>query len=236
MADVHALAAAYALDALDPEERRAFEAHYPGCAACADEVREFRETASRLAASRPAAPLPASLRDRVLSEVDRTPQLPPGAGARRGAAGGPGLRRPAIALAAAVLLVVAATVGVLALRGDDGGTGSELAAVMATPDAVTVRLDGSRPGVLRVVYSRTADRAVLVGSGLGAPGGDRTYQLWSIAGGAPSSAGTFEPDADGRVDARVTAPGADPEAWGVTVEPAGGSRSPTTPIVFQGGA
>ena len=42
--DVHHLAAAYALDALDRHEREAFEAHYDKCDVCRSDVMEFRET------------------------------------------------------------------------------------------------------------------------------------------------------------------------------------------------
>ena len=42
--DIHHLAAAYALDALDARERAAFEAHYPSCEVCRADVLEFRST------------------------------------------------------------------------------------------------------------------------------------------------------------------------------------------------
>ena len=227
--DVHALAAAYSLDALDPEERRRFEAHYPTCDTCRTEVREFRETAAHLGAVDP-APLPDGLRARVLAEVGRTRQLPPRVAppARRG----PWVRP--LLVAAAVLLVALVVGGALALRDGGDGSGGELAGVLAAPDAVTVRLQGDRPGTLRVVYSKERDRAVLVGSGLGAPGPDRTYQLWAIDGSTPTSAGTFEPGAGGSGDQGVDPPPGDPDAWGVTVEPAGGSPAPTGAILYQG--
>ncbi|QTD97587.1 anti-sigma factor [Streptomyces cyanogenus] len=73
--DLHSLAAPYALDALEPGERRRFEKHLAGCDRCTAEVRELAEDAVRLAWST-AAPAPAALRDRVLSAVRSTPQEP----------------------------------------------------------------------------------------------------------------------------------------------------------------
>jgi anti-sigma-K factor RskA len=62
-------AASYALDALEPEDRAAFESHLESCAACRADVQSYREVASVLAhAATPHAP-PASLRSRVLSEA-----------------------------------------------------------------------------------------------------------------------------------------------------------------------
>ena len=40
-ADLHHLAAAYALDALDDIERHEFERHYPTCDICSGEVEEL---------------------------------------------------------------------------------------------------------------------------------------------------------------------------------------------------
>ena len=45
----HDLTAAYALDALDPEEREGFEAHLAQCERCRDEVAELSAAASALA-------------------------------------------------------------------------------------------------------------------------------------------------------------------------------------------
>jgi anti-sigma-K factor RskA len=227
--DVHALAAAYSLDALDADERRRFEAHYPDCEACRTEVQEFRETAAHLGAAEPAV-LPADLKARVLADVGRTRQLPPRVAP---VAEHRGWTRPLL-VAAAVLAVVAALGGVLALRsGGDGGS-SELAQVLGAPDAVAVQLRGERPGTLRVVYSKDQDRAVLVGSGLEDPGADRTYQLWAIEGSSPTSAGVFTPATSGSVDEVVDAPSGRPRAWGVTIEPRGGSPAPTGEILYQG--
>lgn len=66
--DAHSLATLYALDALDPDEVRAFEAHLAACDACQAEVAEAREVAAALSATVATDP-PAHLRDAVLAEV-----------------------------------------------------------------------------------------------------------------------------------------------------------------------
>jgi anti-sigma-K factor RskA len=46
---IHELSAAYALDALDGDERREFEEHLTHCAECREDVASFQEAASALA-------------------------------------------------------------------------------------------------------------------------------------------------------------------------------------------
>ncbi|MEU8970066.1 anti-sigma factor [Streptomyces monashensis] len=89
--DPHSLAAPYALDALEPGERRRFEKHLRDCERCGAETRALAEDAVRLAWST-AAPAPAALRDRVLAAVRATPQDPAPAAAVSGASA-PGAER-----------------------------------------------------------------------------------------------------------------------------------------------
>ncbi|MGC5583657.1 anti-sigma factor domain-containing protein [Ornithinimicrobium sp. W1665] len=65
---VHDLAAAYAVDAVDETERARFEAHLEGCSDCTAVVQELREAAVDLSAGLEVAP-PAALRRRVLDTV-----------------------------------------------------------------------------------------------------------------------------------------------------------------------
>ncbi|WP_191891723.1 RskA family anti-sigma factor, partial [Streptomyces griseoaurantiacus] len=88
--DPHSLAAPYALDALEPEERRRFEKHLRRCERCAAEVRALSEDAVRLAWST-SAPAPPAMRDRVLAAVRATPQGPPAPGRDAPAARAPHL-------------------------------------------------------------------------------------------------------------------------------------------------
>jgi anti-sigma-K factor RskA len=67
----------------------------------------------------------------------------------------------------------------------------------------------------------------------------KTYELWLIPadGKPPVPAGTFHPDARGYASVVLpTLPAGVPaKAFGVTVENAGGSQSPTLPLVLSGG-
>ena len=74
--DVHHLAAAYALDALDADERAMFETHLEGCEACRADVADFAGVAGELATATAATP-PSGLRDAVLSDIAQTRQERP---------------------------------------------------------------------------------------------------------------------------------------------------------------
>lgn len=79
-AELHTLTGAYALQALPEAERRDFERHLGDCEACAVEVRELSETATRLGLAVARTP-PPELRERVLREItDVRQDSPSGAG------------------------------------------------------------------------------------------------------------------------------------------------------------
>ncbi|WP_435971751.1 hypothetical protein [Streptomyces sp. Qhu_M48] len=74
--DVHALAAPYSLNALDPTEHTAFGSHLQHCAGCHQEVADFQATAARLAAAAAQAP-PAAMKQRTVAAISGVRQLPP---------------------------------------------------------------------------------------------------------------------------------------------------------------
>jgi len=81
--EIHDLAAAYALDALDPAEQDEFELHLAGCADCRAEVAELSEAAAGLVLTSSAPPPPPELRAAVLAAVVGVEQLPPTPGRPR---------------------------------------------------------------------------------------------------------------------------------------------------------
>jgi anti-sigma-K factor RskA len=66
----------------------------------------------------------------------------------------------------------------------------------------------------------------------------KTYELWVIpaSGAAPMAAGTFTPNGEGYASVVLpTLPSGVPaKAFGITIENAGGSKTPTLPIVLSG--
>ncbi|HET9099127.1 MAG TPA: anti-sigma factor [Acidobacteriaceae bacterium] len=89
------------------------------------------------------------------------------------------------------------------------------------------------------VYLKSRGALVFTASNLVRLPAKKTYELWVIPanGGAPIPAGIFRPDAQGM--ASVLLPhlpkGVQAKAFGVTMENAGGSTTPTLPILLAGG-
>ena len=252
--DLHSLAAPYALDALEGDERRRFDKHLKTCERCSAEVRALTEDAVRLAWST-AAPPPAALRDRVLAAVQRTPQessrapgrehapqLPPhvwGTQPPPKRSRAPRARRPlfvpfATATAAAAL-VVASLFAVQADRTRDElnaerAQAREIAHVLAAPDARASTGRDARGRSIGVIASAADGEAIVTLSGYGGLPVGRVHQLWLMRPGAqPHSLGLFA------ADTPLVASGLDKAATSlaVTVEPDGGSPQPTTQPVVQ---
>lgn len=230
---LHTLTGAYAMDALDGPEREAFEAHLGACAACRDEVIELTATAARLAGA-VAAPPPADLKARVLAEVSRTRQLSPLPRVSR-LADRPARRRYArpAAAAAALMLVVSAGSATYAVREGQRADRAEqraerIVAIATDPQRVEVTVPVSTGGTGTVVAA--AGSALFRTSDLRQLPENRVYQLWRIRGDQPQSVGVL--GNGGELEALVTDM-APTDALGLTVEPAGGSKSPTGDLVLR---
>jgi anti-sigma-K factor RskA len=228
---IHELTAGYALDALDADERRAYEAHLAGCEHCQQELESFWTTTEALAVAASGPQPSTALRERILADVRAEPRqnvIPLEPRRRRTA--------PVLGAVAAVAAVVALAVGLWAsnLSSDLDDTRAALereraaAAVLADTGARSVAL---AEGEGRLVVGQDG-QAVLVVDGLGPAPAGKTYELWIAAeGGDPVPAGVF-PGADGREIALVEGTVDAGEVVLVTVEQAGGVDAPTSePIV-----
>lgn len=223
--------AAYVLDALDEDERRAFVAHLVDCPRCQAEVAQWAPVVAALAEAVPRRSPPARLRRRVLALARAAPSA---AGRRRGGLWG------LLALAACLVVVVVLGWAYATTRARLQALDRELerwrrqaaeqrALLAAALDPATRRAPLSGPARGQALYHPAQGVVIVALEGLAPPPARRTYQLWGLpAHGAPISLGTFVPDAAGRARLVVRVPPDTPlVASAVTEEPAGGSPQPT---------
>jgi anti-sigma-K factor RskA len=240
------LLGAYALDAVDDDEREQVEEYLARTPEARSLVADYRETAALLAHSGTEAP--PGLWERIEQALE---EEPPKLATPRAAAVGLESRRARLRRRAAVVVAAAAAVVVVALltvkvvqQGDridelgrEARAGSVLAAAEGAsrdPRAHRVALS-STDGALeaRVVYLPGGD-GFLLQSNLRALPPDRTYQLWALMGGSsperPISAGVLGPD-PGITAFRVHGPVV---GFAITDEQSPGGVSPGSPPLIQG--
>ncbi|MGV9368005.1 anti-sigma factor [Amycolatopsis sp. NPDC003731] len=238
--EMHTLAGAFALDAVNDVERAEFARHLEQCDSCTQEVAELRATAARLGAAMAEEP-PPHFKDRVMTAMHATRQLPP-----RTRPGSPDRhRRSARAPRWAVVVAAAAAVVGLAAGGVFGGIAltqrqelqtaqsrldqakqqfAPVAALLAAPDAKTAHGEAPIGGGVTVVLSRSLNRVMVMDAGLPAQPGGKVYEAWLITGAdAPRSAGVIAAADQGGLVVADGVGGADKVA--VSVEPPGGSAT-----------
>ena len=236
--DLHVLAGAYAVDAIDDDSERArFEHHMRRCQQCSDEVRGMAATATGLgfAAS---APAPPQMRDHVLAAVARTRQLPPVVDHGNG----PGEPRPRrmprlawVAVAASLATIIVLATMLVRTQGElDRASARQaaLAAVLAAPDARVVTQATSAGGSATAVYSLARHALVLASAQLPPPPHGKVYELWLLGPPRVRPAGLLPATSQGHTAPLLVSGLVSGDQLGMTVEPAGGtSRPTTTPIV-----
>jgi anti-sigma-K factor RskA len=247
------LAAAYALGALSPEETRAFEAYLAGSPEAQREVAEFREVSALLAEGTPGAAPDPGLRARVLQRIGRDRVMP--LAERRATTSN--IPFPIwIALAASIVLAIGFGGMLVKSR-------RELAARQAAIDSVRVTLAQvetrlierektlnflMEPGVtlsllsttnapqprIQLFWNREKNQATVHAFRLTPADSGLVYQLWFIKDGKAIPSVTFnsEPTGHALVQDVVLPEGITHAA--VTIEPAGGSLQPTSPVLMIG--
>jgi anti-sigma-K factor RskA len=252
------LAELYALDAVTDEERSAIDQYISAAPAAErdsfyERVRQSRETLTRTFTAEEEPP--ADLFDRIVAQLPaqspaqdarRDPGAPaPSAGAFASSAAGPSdelakarqrreeRRRPAgarrwlagIAAAAAIAL---GGVGVGSYFADQN---DPLNQVVRAGDLREASVDVAGGGTATVQISSSEDAVVVRMKDVPAPPEGKVYQMWLIPkdGSAPVSQGLM--DAEALSKPAVVEGISSAAALGITVEPVGGSESPTTPTV-----
>jgi anti-sigma-K factor RskA len=220
---------AYVLGALPEEERREVEeflAQHPERQAEVDELGAF---AGLLALSprehEPTPELRRSIMSVVESEARSSARSEPRLAGLRGL-----LSLQRVALAAAALLVIGLFSWNMLLQGELQDLQGRVANLQESPQSRMVALEGTgdaqQQGHAEVMILED-DRAVLMAEDMPRAPEGRTYQIWVIEGDVPEPGGLFEPRGES-VAAVVEKPLDEGDVIAVTIEPAGGSRQPTT--------
>jgi len=203
---LHDLTPAYALDALDRDDEREYEAHLARCERCREELVGLREATAALAyAAGPASPSPA-LRGRILeaARADRPNVVP---------------IRPRWAYPVAAVAAVAACAAI--------GFGAWAASLHSQLGSRNAALRGvPLAGAAGSVVIGAEGKAALVVSGLKPAPAGKTYEAWVIEGGKAHPAGTFDARTS-TVTVRLEHAVPRGAVIGITIERAGGSPAPT---------
>ncbi|MCJ0905110.1 anti-sigma factor [Rhodococcus sp. ARC_M6] len=222
----------YAIDALDPDERRAVDVLLAGTDAATraefeNQMRLTAETMAELSTVDALEPPPA-LRNRVLDAVAVTPrtseQAPPISLAERRKRRNPWVM--ALAAAAAVVVVVGG-IGIGVKVSDNTPSPNTASEIMAAPDVHSTTLDVPGGGTATTVYSPSEDAAVLTMNNVTPPSPDTVYQMWLVEDDTMTPAGTMSPT-DVKPTTQVVLDGIGSNTkLAFTVEPPGGSPQPT---------
>lgn len=249
------LLAALALDAVDTDERTNLDHHLSECPRCRAELDSLLGVAAIMGNS--VEPLPDGLWEKISGRLydvqGETPQASPllmdavlagtvtSIDSRRTLASrkARGALVSMSLVAAAVIIVLAFSLSgankkVANLQGALSNSANSAAlAALQVPGHQLVNLDNTASHQRVAEFVVLPDgRGYLVKSNLPTLPSKDSYQLWGIIGGQPISIGLM-----GRTPNQVTftvAGLSSPSVLAVTVEPAGGSPAPTSPVVASG--
>lgn len=220
--DIEELLGAYALDAVDDDERRMVDAYLATNPRARAEVDQHREVATLLAFGGTDAP--DGLWDRIVESLDELETEAPAPGpelARVLPARRPDRRRWWLGALAAAALIAVVALSIALVRKDDGtpSLATAYSAAKADPASKTVLLTTN--GTTRATaVIEPSGRAFLDSTSLPALASDRTYQLWGVVAGesAPVSLGVLGPNPQ----LTMFGAGGPLQALAITEEKAGG--------------
>jgi anti-sigma-K factor RskA len=233
--ELDALLGAYALDALDPEERAHVEEYLAGNPVARDEVDELRESAASLALA-PMDDVEASpeVWERISASISEEPRAFTPLRRREDRRRAMSPRVMTMLAAAAIVAIALLATQVVVLSGRNSNTGNLAAAfdrAVKQPGAREIGLkqpDGSGE-VARIVVLPDGT-GYLKNDGMESLSSDQTYQLWALTGDAkqPTAISAGVLGADPRAVAFHT--NGDVHGFGVTVEKAPGVVSSQQPM------
>jgi hypothetical protein len=245
--DAASLSGAYALDALDDVDRKRFEKHLAESEETRNELTELSDTAVLLGlAVAPVSP-PAHLKASIMDALMSTPQLAPlpvverlpeqFAGKAEAQAAARWFTRPVTVLAAAAAAVAlifggGALATTINQNTQQQAQADQLAAINSASDSRRIVADVTGGGSATLVWSSNLASSALIMDGISPLASDKVYELWYIDSTGARPAGTFTVGTTGSTWRVLTGKMGKGDTVGVTIEPASGSKAPTTaPIV-----
>lgn len=228
---------AYALDCLDEEERQMVWEHVKTCSRCQAELEGYRQVVEELPLAVPLSTPPAALKTRLMQQVHA------GASAKS-AAEQPlslieRLRRVIMPLsplwsAVSLVLILVMGAGLLVQMQRNAQLENLIERPLRTIEMLGTENNPQAIGL--IVISKDGEHGTIVVDRMQALDDSQQYQLWLIKDGERVSGGVFSVDDKGYGAKWVSSaePLASYEAFGVTIEPAGGSPGPTGARVLAG--
>ena len=261
--DFRELIEAYALGALDSEERAAVAAHLAtGCAGCTAALPEAQWLVSQLAYLAPEA-LPSDMLRGRLMQTARAEAATASSQTRSGSTASKSVIPVWMwgAVAAALLFALynahetrvtkdaiertrASLEEQIELQKESArqlAVARREALILTDPKSIRISMSAANKDlpVLQASWNRELG-LVVTGQKVPKPSGNRTLQLWLIPkapGAKPEPSLTVRPDADGKFELLVANPpysSGGTKALAITEEPEGGSRQPTTTPLWVG--
>ena len=247
--------ALYAMGALDDRQELAeLEAHLGTCGECRRELESLRSDTALLALSATGPQPPQRAKARLMLAVAAEPRR---AEKQRTQVVGRLRSRwfTLVPIAAAMILAIACFTllrEVQELKGrneamakamkdldNQNRHAKEVLDVLQNPNTQRMTLVSQKTPPqpqMKTYYDREQGRVLLFASNAPPLPEDKVYELWLIPadGSAPMPAGTFSPDSSGggMIMHQFDSQGIQAKLFAVTVEPRGGSRTPTMPIVM----
>ena len=231
--ELESLVAPYVLGAVDDDEAAELRAHLRDCEECRAQEQELRRGAALLPETVDPVPLPEGLIDRVVSRARTDVATEPRQPRARVRPMPRRASRPwawaAVAACGALLAASGALgYGLVRTHSELERTRSALSHLVAARQGITLTNRAGNP--VAQVVSRP-DGGVFVAARLRPAPPGRTYELWVLKNGTPLPAGTFGGEGLTVVELKRSLEGA--EGVAVTVEPAGGSKRPTSKPILS---
>jgi anti-sigma-K factor RskA len=234
-ADQHVddLIAAYALDCLDEEDFILVSGHLAHCARCRAELDTYQQVVDQLPLATPQHQPRSQLKERLMAQVNHE-NADTGQDFWQRLSGFFHQTAPVWNLAGLVVIVLLVASNLILWQQIRGLREQSPADTMRV-----VALDHTQmaPGATGlIVISLDGEHGTLVVDHLPRLSEESQYQLWLINNGKRDSGGVFSVSKEGYGSVWVNSPQplADYSAFGVTIEPAGGSPGPTGEKVLGG--